>query len=225
MIGGDFNEILRGDENEGGVIRAGSAMDRFREVVDSCNLLDMGFSVSKFTWCNRQFGGNVIWERLDRCFSVNLGDWNRKKKRASLAELRSLKEELEALYGRSRDRGAADRILTVEQQIDDINDRMEQYWRQMSRALWLKKGDRNTRLNKLKVGFFVDRLSWVFNGSGKDSAAIFLLAAWFVWNLKNQTIHGGKVLHSCCLWSRASNYFSDFQSASVSFRSSSLAPK
>ncbi|KAL5859572.1 hypothetical protein ACOSQ4_000868 [Xanthoceras sorbifolium] len=268
MIGGDFNEILRGDEKEGGVIRAGSAMDRFRKVVDSCNLLDMGFSGSKFTWCNRQFGGNVIWERLDRCFcsrfhfeqawvddvecrelvqkacglglgsnhmsnlqnslsavAVNLGDWNRKKKRASLAELRSLKEELEALYGRSRDMGAADRILTVEHQIDDINDRMEQYWRQRSRALWLKKGDRNTRLNKLKVGFFVDRLSWVFNGSGKDSAAIFLLAAWFVWNLKNQTIHGGKVLHSGCLWSRASNYFSDSQSASVSFRSSSLAPK
>ncbi|KAL5748136.1 hypothetical protein ACOSQ2_025433 [Xanthoceras sorbifolium] len=188
---------------------------------------------SKFTWYNRQFGGNVIWERLDRCLcnivwrtlflgavvlhkdfsgsdhralvidnickqvvnrwsprgggsrfhfeqawvddvecrelvqkacglgmgsnhmsilqnsltvvAVNLGDWNRKKKRASLAELRSLKEELEALYGRSRDRGAADRILTVEQQIDDINDRMEQYWRQRSRALWFKEGDRNTR--------------------------------------------------------------------------------
>ncbi|KAL5795043.1 hypothetical protein ACOSP7_003637 [Xanthoceras sorbifolium] len=56
---------------------------------------------------------------------VNLGDWNRKKKRASLAELRSLKEELEALYGRSQDRGVTGRIFTVEQQIDGINDRME----------------------------------------------------------------------------------------------------
>ncbi|KAL5859559.1 hypothetical protein ACOSQ4_000855 [Xanthoceras sorbifolium] len=182
LIGGDFNEILRGDEKEGGLARMGSAMDGFREAVDSCNLLDMGFSGSKFTWCNRQFGGNVIWERLDRCFcniqwrtlfsgavvvhrdfsgsdhralvienickqtvTVNLGDWNRKKKKASLAELRSLKDELEALYGRSQDRGVTGRIVSVEQQIDGIYDRLEQFWRQRSRAMWLKDGDRNTR--------------------------------------------------------------------------------
>ncbi|KAL5828458.1 hypothetical protein ACOSQ3_017926 [Xanthoceras sorbifolium] len=72
LIRGDFNEILRGDEKEGGLARMGSAMDGFREAVDSCNLLDMGFSGSKFMWCNRQFGGNVIWERLDRCF-CNIG--------------------------------------------------------------------------------------------------------------------------------------------------------
>ncbi|KAL5741976.1 hypothetical protein ACOSP7_028708 [Xanthoceras sorbifolium] len=72
LIGGDFNEILRGAEKEGGLARMGSAMDGFREAVDSCNLLDMGFSGNKFTWCNRQFGGNVIWERLDRCF-CNIG--------------------------------------------------------------------------------------------------------------------------------------------------------
>ncbi|KAL5798919.1 hypothetical protein ACOSQ2_003739 [Xanthoceras sorbifolium] len=62
LIGGDFNEILRGDEKDRGLVRMGSAMDGFREAVDSCNLLDMGFSGNKFTWCNRQFGGNVIWE-------------------------------------------------------------------------------------------------------------------------------------------------------------------
>ncbi|KAL5740942.1 hypothetical protein ACOSQ2_030122 [Xanthoceras sorbifolium] len=233
LIGGDFNEILRGAEKEGGLARMGSAIDGFREAVDSCNLLDMGFSGNKFTWCNRQFGGNVIWERLDRCFcnigwrtlfpgavvvhrdfsgsdhralvienickrtvsrwgprgrgsrfhfeqawaddpecreliqkacglglgsnhmstlqnslmavAVNLGDWNRKKKKASLAELRSLKDELEALYGRSQDRGVVDRIVSVEQQIDGIYDRLEKFWRQRSRAMWLKDGDRNTR--------------------------------------------------------------------------------
>ncbi|KAL5842763.1 hypothetical protein ACOSQ3_013366 [Xanthoceras sorbifolium] len=147
----------------------GSAMDGFRKAVDSCNLLDIDFSGSKFTWCNRQFGENVIWERLDRCFS---------------------------LYGRCQDKGVTGRIFTVEQQIDGINDRMEQFWRQRSRAMWLKEGDRNTR--------------WVVSGMGKEFASIFLLAAWFLWSLKNQTIHGGMVLHSPCLWSRASAYFSDF---------------
>ncbi|KAL5856859.1 hypothetical protein ACOSQ3_004317 [Xanthoceras sorbifolium] len=72
MIDRDFNEILRGDEKEGGLARVGSTMNGFREAVDSCNLLDIDFSGSKFTWCNRQFGVDVIWERLDRCF-CNIG--------------------------------------------------------------------------------------------------------------------------------------------------------
>ncbi|KAL5741835.1 hypothetical protein ACOSP7_028567 [Xanthoceras sorbifolium] len=65
-------------------------------------------------------------------------------------------------------------------------------------------------LNKLKVG---------------ESAAIFLLAAWFLWRLRNQTIHGGKVLLPPCLWSRASAYYSDFQSATTSGLSNSSIPK
>ncbi|KAL5806194.1 hypothetical protein ACOSQ4_028927 [Xanthoceras sorbifolium] len=181
----------------------GSAMDGFRAAVDSCNLLDMGFSGSKFTWCNRQFGGNVIWERLDRCFcsrfhfeqawaddsecrelvqkacglglgsnhmstlqnslmavAVNLGDWNRKKNKASLAELRSLKDELEALYGRSQDMGVTGKIFTVEQQIDDIYDRLEQFWRQRLRAIWLKDGDRNTWRRNRIVGLMGDDGRW-----------------------------------------------------------------
>ncbi|KAL5838745.1 hypothetical protein ACOSQ3_015914 [Xanthoceras sorbifolium] len=42
-----------------------------------------------------------------------------------------------------------------------------------------------------------------------------------------QCIHGGMVLHSPCLWSRASTYFSDFQSATAtaSALSNSSIPK
>ncbi|KAL5772990.1 hypothetical protein ACOSP7_012608 [Xanthoceras sorbifolium] len=72
IIGGDFNEIMWGDEKMGGLARCGAAMDNFREAIDCSGLMDLSFMGNKFTWCNRQFGGDVIWERLDRCF-YNLG--------------------------------------------------------------------------------------------------------------------------------------------------------
>ncbi|KAL5855882.1 hypothetical protein ACOSQ4_005684 [Xanthoceras sorbifolium] len=68
IIGGDFNEILRSEEKLGGLVRSHRAMDSFREVIDDCNLIDMGFKGSSFTWCNRQDGQNLIQERLERFF-------------------------------------------------------------------------------------------------------------------------------------------------------------
>ncbi|KAL5756462.1 hypothetical protein ACOSQ2_021208 [Xanthoceras sorbifolium] len=67
IIGGDFNEIMWGNEKMGGLFRNGAAMDNFREAINCSGLMDLGFVGNKYTWCNRQFSGVVIWERLDRC--------------------------------------------------------------------------------------------------------------------------------------------------------------
>lgn len=40
----------------------------FWNVLETCNLLDMGFLGSKFTWINNKSGGWVIMERLHRAF-------------------------------------------------------------------------------------------------------------------------------------------------------------
>ncbi|KAL5752459.1 hypothetical protein ACOSQ2_022966 [Xanthoceras sorbifolium] len=66
LICGDFNEVLRDNEKLGGVLRSYGAMPQFREVLDDCGLIDMGFKGSKFTWHNRQSNGDTIMERLDR---------------------------------------------------------------------------------------------------------------------------------------------------------------
>ena len=49
---GDFNEILAGCENEGGVPRPQVCMDRFRQVLEECSLGDLGFAGDPFTWRN-----------------------------------------------------------------------------------------------------------------------------------------------------------------------------
>ncbi|KAK3222865.1 hypothetical protein Dsin_009890 [Dipteronia sinensis] len=41
-------------------------MFRFRQAIDDCDLVDLGFSEPKLTWNNRRDGKSNIHERLDR---------------------------------------------------------------------------------------------------------------------------------------------------------------
>ncbi|KAL5798041.1 hypothetical protein ACOSQ2_002861 [Xanthoceras sorbifolium] len=66
LIGGDFNEILRLDEKEGGAARPPFLINNFHEVLDSCDLGDLGCSGDRFTWCNGRKGVGFVKERLDR---------------------------------------------------------------------------------------------------------------------------------------------------------------
>ncbi|XP_020675110.2 uncharacterized protein LOC110094257 [Dendrobium catenatum] len=67
-VGGDFNIISNVSERTGGNPPNMNAMDDFNQVISSCNLTDIGFSGSSFTW-NR----NNMWQRLDRLLFNN--DW------------------------------------------------------------------------------------------------------------------------------------------------------
>ncbi|XP_065639086.1 uncharacterized protein LOC136071560 [Quercus suber] len=62
---GDFNELLRVEDKKGGVQRPHYLMQRFREALDHCDFVDLGFSGPAFTWHGRRWG-ELIWERLDR---------------------------------------------------------------------------------------------------------------------------------------------------------------
>ena len=68
ICAGDFNEILRGHEKLGGAPRRESEMQGFRDIVDECELVDLGYSGHKFTWRGKQLGG-VVLEQLDRAFT------------------------------------------------------------------------------------------------------------------------------------------------------------
>ena len=45
-------------------------MKEFREVLDECGLMDLGFRGEKFTWKGKRSGGLVL-ERLDRAVANN----------------------------------------------------------------------------------------------------------------------------------------------------------
>ena len=62
---GDFNELLQVGEKKGGTPRSHNLMQAFREAMDACEFVDLGFSGPAFTWHGKR-GREWIWERLDR---------------------------------------------------------------------------------------------------------------------------------------------------------------
>jgi hypothetical protein len=64
---GDFNEILSNSEKEGGLPRPHACMDSFRDALQVCELVDLGFEGDPFTWRNQSRNADTyVCERLDR---------------------------------------------------------------------------------------------------------------------------------------------------------------
>ncbi|XP_050254456.1 uncharacterized protein LOC126700356 [Quercus robur] len=66
---GDFNEVLCGDDKFGGnTVNINKALE-FKDCLDKCNMLDLGFVGPRYTWTNRRPISALILERIDRCFA------------------------------------------------------------------------------------------------------------------------------------------------------------
>ncbi|PKU61074.1 hypothetical protein MA16_Dca020447 [Dendrobium catenatum] len=61
LVGGDFNYITNGSERIGGKPPNFMAMEDFNDMIVNCNLHNIGFSGSGFTW-----NKGTMWQRLDR---------------------------------------------------------------------------------------------------------------------------------------------------------------
>ena len=58
---GDFNEIIKQEEKMGGAIQPHSQMQLFRDVIDECGFMDLGFVGQRFTWSRHYENGSLIW--------------------------------------------------------------------------------------------------------------------------------------------------------------------
>ena len=224
---GDFNEIVKHSEKIGGRERPQGQMQIFREVLDECGFIDIGFKGSPFTWSKHYSSGVSIWERLDRavvsydwfvkhpgtrvnhvdsttsdhkilwieqaelevlpkkklfrfeemwlgdkgCGETVEGVWQiRYEELGSTRVIRKVEKCGQALTQWSKDcfgnvrielekkrkalvraekialqRGYSDNLIQLKKEINLLMDKEERMWRQRSRTLYLKDGDRNTR--------------------------------------------------------------------------------
>ena len=69
----DFNELLSCNDKLGGNPLNPRRVQMFKECLDSCGIVDLGFHGPKFTWVYKREVGHFIQERLDRGFA-NI-DW------------------------------------------------------------------------------------------------------------------------------------------------------
>ena len=66
----DFNELTSLSEKEGGGERPRQQMDNFIDVINFCDLKDIGFVGPRFTWIYQKADGTQIRERLDRALAT-----------------------------------------------------------------------------------------------------------------------------------------------------------
>lgn len=66
LIGGDFNVVLNSEEEIGGLPVTELDCEDFERCISSCDLLEVNFKSSPFTWWNGRAGADCIFESLDR---------------------------------------------------------------------------------------------------------------------------------------------------------------
>ena len=65
VIAGDFNKPLNSNDKFGGREISITRSLLFKECLDKCNMIDLGFSGPRFTWTNRREVDALIQERVD----------------------------------------------------------------------------------------------------------------------------------------------------------------
>ena len=68
MLAGDFNKPLMEGDKFGGRAVSVSRSLLFKECLDKCSMIDIGFSGPRFTWTNKRNVQALIQERFYRFF-------------------------------------------------------------------------------------------------------------------------------------------------------------
>ncbi|KAL4610052.1 hypothetical protein ACB092_08G024200 [Castanea dentata] len=70
LCAGDFNEITKQSEKQGGRSWPHHQMQEFRDILDECGCMDLDFVGFPFTW-HKHYPNFTIWERLDQAVTTN----------------------------------------------------------------------------------------------------------------------------------------------------------
>jgi hypothetical protein len=93
---GDFNEVLHREEHLGVNERSNSQIQAFREIVDVCGLMDLGYVGTAWTFENKVTGGTYSRVRLDRALATP--GWSERFPMAELRHLTAVASDHSAIF-------------------------------------------------------------------------------------------------------------------------------
>ena len=70
MCAWDFNELVRSEEKLGGNKRSHNQVQLFRDAINACGFIDLGYSGFRFTWSKHYTNSYSIWERQNRALYI-----------------------------------------------------------------------------------------------------------------------------------------------------------
>ncbi|XP_009759123.1 uncharacterized protein [Nicotiana sylvestris] len=171
LVGGDFNVIWDEEDKYGGLPVSLLEVDDFRHYINTCNLTDLGFKGSIFTWWNERSEEDCIFKRLDRCFGNNelqqtfpglelknlkqaLSTWSRATYGDIFQKISSLEEVVlvhERQFEVNPTQMNRQRLQQVQAEMIKYLALEEEFWRQKAGMLWFKDGDRNSKFFHAQV--------------------------------------------------------------------------
>ena len=88
---GDFNEVLCPEEHQGAANRSNAQIQAFRDTVDICMLMDLGYQGRFWTFEKKVHGGHYCRVRLDRALASP--EWSAMFPYATLRHLQAAKSD------------------------------------------------------------------------------------------------------------------------------------
>ncbi|PPS03655.1 hypothetical protein GOBAR_AA17005 [Gossypium barbadense] len=164
---GDFNKIMFSFEKKGGCVQDERQMSTFREVLQECDLSNLGFSGQWFTWEKGRLPSNNIREKHDRgmankkvvegwracmgdvpeklpMLGTNLSRWASKNKASREGRKQGVFSKLNELYEDDPTDEVLAQITNLKIGLNLKADKEEIFWEQRARVNWLKLGNQNT---------------------------------------------------------------------------------
>ena len=128
-------------------------LQRFEE----CWLHDSGIlEAVKGSW---EVAGDFMSDKIHRCVN-DLSNWSKDRFGDVPNQIKSVQKKLDDLNKQTQHEGVMSEIRRVKARLNDLVESEEIWWAQRSRALWLKHGDKNTKLFHQKASQRKSR-NWV----------------------------------------------------------------